>query len=44
MQAIKAIITHVLHGLVLLAELFDKSVQGLVNELDTTESESKTKK
>ena len=42
MSSIKTIMTHLLHGFVLLAELFDKSVQGLVNELD--ESSDKPKK
>jgi len=42
MSSIKTILTHLLHGFVLLAELFDKSVQGLVNELN--EEPTKTPK
>lgn len=45
MSQLKSIITHILHGFVQLAELFDRSVTSLINELDSSKAEeAKTKK
>ncbi len=43
MTTIKQIINHLLHGLVQLAELFDRSITALVRELDIEKDQSDKK-